>query len=428
MNAEVMPSPSPAEAATCRRLADEVEDNLRRHVLGKWFPQAVDRERGGFHQNFREDWTRSTTRNEKSLVYQSRLSWLATQAARRYPAEAEAYLGYARHGLDFLAGVLWDPEHGGFFWAVDENGRPNTERGVEKHVYGIAFGIYAAAAASDAAAAPDAGTLARRAFDWLDERAHDAENGGYFEALTRDGKPILTSPSGGARLDAIGTRYGFKSMNSHIHLLEAFTALHEVSPDDATLRTRLRETFELVRDKIAVAPGCLNLFFTPDWRAVPDHDSFGHDVETAFLLAEAAAALGVPDDARTWAVARSLVDHALDTGWDGEYGGFFEKGSAFGPATDTTKVWWTQAEGLNALLQMHERFGRETSRYWDAFTRQWNFIRTRQTDPRHGGWFPAVRRDGAPVPGRPKSDAWTEGYHQGRALLNVSAVLRRLAE
>jgi mannobiose 2-epimerase len=331
-----------ANAASYLRVASEVENNLQQHVLSKWFPAAIDRERGGFFQNFTEDWTRQET-TEKSIVYQSRLTWMAAQEAMRSPQSQGAYREYSRHGLRYLNDVMWDKQHGGFFWAVDPNNQPATARGREKHVYGISFGIYAAAANYKATRDAQALNLAQRAFQWLDAHAHDARNGGYYEALTSDGQPILVPPvtPSGSQSDAIETRYGYKSMNSHIHLLEAFTALHELWPD-RKLRARLQETFDIVRDKIVVEQvGAMNLFFTPNWRAVPDHDSFGHDVETAYLLVEAAHALGKPNDARTWAAVRRLVDHALEFGWDAENGGFYDAGSAFGAATATDKIWWT---------------------------------------------------------------------------------------
>jgi mannobiose 2-epimerase len=169
------------------------------------------------------------------------------------------------------------------------------------------------------------------------------------------------------------------------------------------------------------------LFFTPQWQALPDHDSFGHDVETAFLLVEAAAALGRPEDARTWALARRIVDHALQFGWDTRHGGFYDAGGVFGPIFNREKIWWVQAEGMNALLLMDGKFGGETSRYWEAFIGQWQFIQRHQIDARHGGWFSEVSENGEALPGRVKSDGWTEGYHQGRALLTVSAALRARA-
>jgi cellobiose epimerase len=416
-------SPGARSSSEYLQLASELEVSLQADVLAKWFPASIDTEHGGFHQNFREDWSRDP-RNDKSIVCQARLTWTASAASLHYPADAVRYKAHALHGLDFLLGSLWDREQGGFYWALDERGSP--ARSGEKHAYGMAFGIYAACECYRATHDPRALDLAKRAYLWLDAHAHDARNGGYYEALSRAGTPVLSPADPSTPADFIGTHYGYKSMNTHIHLLEALTALHGVWPD-AGVRRRLDETFRLVRDRIAVAPGCLNLFFTPDWRPVPDHDSFGHDVETAYLLVEAAAALGTPDDRKSWSIARSLVDHALEYGWDRENGGFYDSGSAFGPPSVTDKIWWTQAEGLNALALMHAHFGHKTSRYWDALRLQWKFIREHQIDSRYGGWLASVDRDGQSSAGRAKGDQWTESYHQARALMTVSDTLRRLA-
>lgn len=406
------------------RLAGEMESSLQAHILSPWFPAAINGKQGGFDQDFDESW-KNTGSGTRSIVYQSRLTWVASEIAHRYPKRAPEFRPAALHGLASLRDEMWDKQDGGFFWEISDVSSPRPVRDGEKHVYGISFGIYAGAACYHATRDPAALDLAKRAFQWLDSHAHDAKNGGYFEALTRDGKPILVPPTPTAT-DFIGTRYGFKSMNTHIHLLEAFTALYEVWPDPI-VKKRLRETFHVVRDKVAVFPGCLNLFFTPDWRPVPDHDSFGHDIETAYLLAEASKALRQTDDPETWKMARMLVDHALEFGWDAEGGGFYDNGSAFHPAIDTTKVWWTQAEGLNALLLMHERYGSATPKYWNAFLKQWDFIRRFQIDSRNRGWFPSVEKDGKAPAGQTKSNAWTDPYHQGRALMNSISALRRLA-
>ena len=413
----------PAEAASYKRLAAEVEANLQTQVLAQWFPRSLDPS-GGFYQNYGEDWTRGSE-NDKAVVYQARLTWVAAQAARHYPSQSNTYKADARHGLDFLADTLWDKEDGGFYWGLDSKGVP--VRGGEKHVYGVSFAIYAACGEYEATHDARALDLAKRAYRWLDTHARDRKNGGYYEALTRSGKPILAATAGGPN-DEIGTRYGFKTMNTHIHLLESLSALYAVWPD-AGLRSRLEEVFALVRDKIAVeSVGALNYQFTPEWQPLPDHDSFGHDVETAYLLTEASAVLGRPDDARTWRLARRIVDHALDFGWDAANGGFYDAGSVFGGAPYTTdKIWWVQAEGLNALLLMHARYGQTDPRYWAAFNRQWAFIQAHQVDAVHGGWYATVAQDGAATPGKAKSDGWTEAYHQGRALLNVSADLQKLA-
>ncbi len=201
-----------------------------------------------------------------------------------------------------------DREQGGFHWTLDPEGRLDARLGDEKHAYGLAFVIYAGSTVREVTGDDRALAVAREAFDWLDRHAHDARNGGYFEAMRRDGTPILTFDAGAPiarRTDRVGIYYGYKTMNVHIHLLEAVAALSRVDRRPVVLE-RLRELHEIVRDRIAVEPGALNLYLTPDWRAIPAHDSFGHDVETAYLLVEAAEALGIAEDAKTWRVARSL--------------------------------------------------------------------------------------------------------------------------
>jgi mannobiose 2-epimerase len=416
------------DPAAMRKWAERVENHLRRGVLDVWFPRCLDRLQGGFLADFAEDWT-PTGPHDKTIVYQARMTWVAARVAFTRPDLAEQYRVYVRHGVDCLTQRMWDQEQGGFYWGLDRAGKVIDRYGTEKHAYGMAFGIYALAAAYEATRDARTLDLARQAMLWFDRAAHDATHGGYYEALGCDGKPILSLDearrAGGKRdRDAIGTCYGYKSMNSHIHLLEAVTALYHVWPD-ALVRRRLEELLSVVRDRVAVRPGCLNLYFTPDWRAVPDHDSFGHDVETAYLLLEAAEALGKPNDDATLAMARALVDHALEWGWDERQGGFYDKGAAFAPAWGRDKIWWTQAEGLNALLLMHERFGRETPRYWAAFERQWDFLWRHQIDQRNGEWHGTVLEDGSPKPG-PKASVWKAAYHNGRALMNVADRLRQM--
>lgn len=497
-----LPAPSPE---TYRRLAAEVECRLLENVLPAWFPRTVDAAEGGFRTGFDRQW-RPLGGNPKSIVYQARMTWTAATIAMAYPSMAETYRQYALHGVRFLGMRMWDAEHGGFLWQLDEPGRPPARHDAEKHLYGHAFGIYALARASRATGESSARELAIKAFQWWDVRAHDDRNGGYFEALTRDGRIIPADPGRpmDRRNDAIGTPYGHKSMNAHIHMLEALTELYRIWPD-AACRRRLEEVLAIIRDRIAVPPGCLNYAFTADWRPLPWHDSFGHDVETAYLLLEAAEAMRagagageggrdlegpadiasprrpadvanieyptlnievrrvekgtgtvsppaprlppglhaapqggpsapgeretepVPAFAKTLAVARSLVDHALDYGWDHEHGGFYDEGTAASARTDGPKVWWTQAEGLNALLLMHERFGHQTDRYWRAFVAQWRFIDRCMIDHRHGDWYEATTREGVPLK-TDKSTVWKAAYHNTRALVETASRLRRMAD
>lgn len=420
----------PPRQADYQKLAGELEQHFLGQVLPFWFPRCIDQERGGFRPHFLKDGSLGPT-NEKTIVFQARMTWVSAEVAHRYPDRADEFRRYAEHGFTFLRDVLWDSQFGGFFWGLDERGQVTPKYGAEKHLYGIAFGLYATANVYRLTKREDALALARKTFDWLEEHAYDRENGGYWEAFQRDGTVIKSPPEKpvdgrlNATRDLLGTPYGFKSMNSHIHILEALTELYRAWPEPQ-VRERLISILHIVRDRIAVEPGCLNLYFTPDWRAVPDHDSFGHDVETAFLLLEAAEVLGWEHDEVTIKTAKSLVDHALQYGWDSQRGGFYDKGTAFGPAYGLDKIWWTQAEGLNALLLMHERFGKEDGRYWPEFLAQWEFIKRYQIDPRSGEWFDTVTHDGHPVE-KDLGHIWKAAYHNGRALMTSITRLRQLA-
>jgi cellobiose epimerase len=403
----------------------KVDDLLRRELTQHWYPHAVDRGRGGFHQSMARDWSLGPDENA-FLVFQARMTWTAAAFARYSPAHHDEFVQYARHGVAFLDQVMRDREHGGFHWIVDAQGRVDPRLGDEKHVYGTAFAVYAASTVRAVTGDELALKVAKDAFDWLEQHAHDSRHGGYFEATSREGTPILSWRADAPlarRTDRLGVYYGFKSMNSHIHLLEALTELSRVDRRPI-VRERLRETFHVVRDRIAVEPGALNLYLTSDWRAVPAHDSFGHDVETAYLLIEAAEALDVADDPGTWQVPRMLVDHALDWGWDDEHGGFYDKGESFnGEAFDRKKVWWTQAEGLNALLLMHVKFKASTDRYGKAFLKQWSFIENHMIDPLHAGWYAETTREGKLIGDGAKANQWKANYHTARALMNVARML-----
>jgi mannobiose 2-epimerase len=419
----VQPSPQ-----LYRHLADEVDANLRLQVLDKWFPAAAD-PKGGFFQNYNQDWSRGPDRF-RGVVYESRLTWTAAQAAMRYPEKADFYRQQSRNGLTFLAQKMWDHQDGGFFWAVDENGKPAPfPAASEKAGYGNAFAIFAAAANYQATKDPAALDLAKNAFTWYDRHAHDQLHGGYLEvpssAAAGSHATTANSLATGAA-NPVGARGDQKSMNTSIHLLEAFTSLYQVWPDP-TVKKRLEEMLQICQDKIYAEPGYLILFFSADWEPQPSDDSYGHDVEAAFLLTEAAATIGSPDDPKTWHIARRLVDHALEVGVDPQHGGLYNSGGVGGGNYSNQREWWVEAEFLNALLLMHQRYGHETGKYWEAFVRQWDWINQYQIDKVHGGWYPRVYNDGTPV-NAAKSDAWTECYHQARAMLVISARLREMAE
>jgi mannobiose 2-epimerase len=414
----------PPTRADYLKLSAEVQNALYTDVIHVWFPRSVDHEHGGFHTHFTRDWQWAPS-DGKASVMQGRMTWVAAQVVLRDPKLKAEFLPIVEDGVSYLENVMWDKQDGGFYWLLDDDGHTTSEFKDGKHLYGISFCIYGLAAAYQATGDPKALELAKKAFLWTDQHAHDSEHGGYYEWLARDGTPIQPDvPGGSVATGPIGP-VGYKSMNTHIHLLEAFTELYRVWPDPA-LRARLEEMLVIVRDKICVEPGAMNLYFTNAWQPIPDLDSFGHDVETAYLMLETDEALHHQASEKTERMAKMLVDHALAYGWDRSNGGFFQDGTAAGKPESQLKEWWVQVEGLNALLMMHERYGAREPIYFSRFVEQWNFIKNHTIDSQYRGLYNLTEADGTPIT-QDKGSIWKGGYHDGRAFWNVSARLRKLA-
>ncbi|WP_043585946.1 AGE family epimerase/isomerase [Geminisphaera colitermitum] len=427
------PPPTPAPGpTTLRALATELEITFRTHVLDAWFPRCIDNTNGGFLCTFDRDWTPAPADQQpKTLVFQSRMTWVAAQVVLHRPDLAGHYRSVVRHGADFLL-RMWDAENGGFLWRLP----PLPDAPQPKHTYGNAFALYTLAAASAALDDPALRDKAIATFHWLEQHAHDPVNGGYFDALNLDGTPIpirepASTPRGAALVDTIGTPFGCKSMNTQLHLLEAFTELFRIWPDPR-LRARMDELLNIMLTRVYAWPGTQHINLTADWKSIPAPISFGHDVETTFLLTDAVAALGRPDDPATWRAGRALADHALRIGWDTTNGGLFNTGSTFlGPTPPFVKIWWVQFENLNTLLLLHERYGIPDNNpvYWTRFVEQWRFIQNNLIDAQYGGWCRDISADGTFIPGPEsvKGWQWKAAYHETRALLLTIDRLKRLA-
>ncbi len=313
-----MPKPDPItylpmSKAAYRHFAAETENMLHEDVLDVWYPRSIDNVHGGFNADFARDWS-ALPSHGKFSVFQGRMTWVAAQVVLRRPVLSEQYLPYVHHGADYIANVLWDKQDGGFFWGLADDGSISPLFTDSKHLYGIAFCIYGLAAAYQATHDAHDLELAQRAFRWTDEHARDAISEGYFEWLTRSGTPIQAEPYAAVvtTISPADFPVGYKSMNTHIHLLEAFTELLRVWPDP-TLRSRVAELQHLVRDVITVQPGTMNLYFTNAWQAVPEHDSYGHDVEGTYLIDEADEVLaqaGAPPTAAERERTEKVGSHA----------------------------------------------------------------------------------------------------------------------
>jgi mannobiose 2-epimerase len=417
----VLAAPMPSSERT--KVADEMEAYLWKHVLKPRFPACVDGEHGGFHTNYGRDWKPLPDRG-RFIVYEARVVWTAATLARLRPDTAAEYLPYVRHGVRYLADVMWDRENGGFHTFVDLQGKPipfGWEPG--RPVYGQAFAIYALAAAHAVTGDDEPLELARRGYRWIEDHYRDDLGPGYRSSVQPNGKPI-PAPARDASFSGASGSYPdtLRTMNDHIHILEAYAALLREWPDP-DLRQRTQALLGFVRDRIFVEPGCLYVALWPNGRPVPAPTSFGHDVETAFLMIETEEALGREPSAATLRAARMLVDHALGSGFNPQTGQLYESGPAFGPPLDRSIEWWGQFEMFHVLQMMDDRYGNETDRYQHAFRKAWDFARDVLADTEAPGVCARADENGKPVCGA-KSYDWFASYHTARALLFTADRLR----
>jgi cellobiose epimerase len=396
-----------------------------------WYPLSLDTTYGGFYSDINAQWELSGPQN-KFIVTQARHVWSTASAGMFYQKD-NTFRNVARYGVRFLKNFMWDKECGGFYDLITRQGEPIKEQGsIIKKAYGNAFAIYGLAKYYRASGDTSALNLAQETFWWLEKQSYDPHYGGYFQFMTKDGIPFKD----GYR------NVPPKDQNSSIHLLECFTELYKVWPD-STLKVRLSSMLHLVRDVITTDKGYLTLFLKRNLTPVSyldstadvrrknyeyDHVSFGHDVETAYLMLEASEALGLKNDTTTLMIAKKMVDHALHYGWDKNRGGLYDGGYYFSGDINPvivrkTKEWWPQVEALNSFLMMSDFFPHDEQKYYDKFCIQWNYCKKYLIDREHGGWYWGGVDIDPNMKYAPKGSIWKGNYHTSRGLMNC---IRRL--
>ena len=387
--------------------------DLRDNVLPFWIREGVDEDNGGFRGHLSDEGVASPLA-PKGGVLCARILWTFAAAMRR-TGQGE-HRRMADRAYAYLRDRFFDPDHGGIYWMLDHAGRPLSDR---KQTYALAFGVYALAEYHRATGVAEALERAIALHRSLEAHARDAAGGGYWEARARDWGRLDDVRLSDKDLNAP------KSMNTHLHVMEAYANLVRAWNDPA-LRERLRALVALHLDRIVdAASGHLVLFFDERWQPLSCTVSFGHDIEASWLLVEAAELAG--DEAlrqRAKAAARRLARVTLAEGVDPEHGGLFAERRE-DCRRDDEKHWWMQAEAVVGFLNAYELTGEEA--YLAAAERTWAFVELFLIDRVHGEWRWRVRRDGSPIPGLPKIEPWKCPYHNSRAAFEVADRVARLS-
>jgi len=408
----------------------EAEDHLVRELLPFWTSRMMDRRQGGYVTHFDEN-GEDTGEDEKSLISQSRSVYTLASAHRAGYGEGKL-AEMALHGVRYLLDRMWDREHGGFFWMTDRAGNVTNKK---KIIYGHSFAIYCLSEYTLATGDPLGLEYAEKTFDLVQKYCTDTCHGGYFEMFERDWTLAGPGSQGGDR----------KTLDVHMHLMEAYTTLYECSQKEVH-RRKLQEDIEILLHRMLDPVSRTGIpQFTADWKVAPqikfdiiwgwdrysgegkkenptDNTCYGHNAELAWLLNHA---LEILDLERTpyLDTLETILDHTVDHGIDHEHGGIFVEGPHLGGVYDREKEFWQQAEVMIGALDGCLLIGKE--KYWEAYQNVHRFVFDRVINRKTGEWYPLLTREGEPI-WKHMGHSWKINYHTVRAMIQSIIRLKKL--
>lgn len=399
-----------SSSLTASAWREEIYQHLHHDILDFWIKYSIDEQNGGFLGEVERN-LNVIANAPKSLVLNTRILWTFSYAYRKFGISS--YLDIANRAYQYINDHFIDEKNGGLLWMLTAEGQPLETK---KQIYGQSFAIYAYSEYYLATQDKDALARAIQIFELIEQFGYDSKYKGYIEALSEDWQPTSDFSLSDKDLNEK------KSMNTHLHVMEAYTNLYRIWPTEQ-LGSKLAELIEITIEHIVdQQSGHFKLFFDEEWNSQSQHISYGHDIEGSWLLVEAAEVLG--DSAlleETKKVALQMAEAVLNKGIDTD-GGLFNE-AEHDVIIDDHKDWWPQAEAVVGFYNAYQLSN--DTRYLEAAQRAWSFITTYIVDHKYGEWYWSVKRDGTPSDNMQKISAWKCPYHNSRACFEM---IHRLSE
>jgi mannobiose 2-epimerase len=388
--------------ARMNQLKNEVSANLTQNLLPFWSTKMVDYKNGGFFGRINGD-NQVFPKDDKGGILNARILWTYSSAYRIY--KDTAYLRLAKRSKDYIMAHFIDKEFGGAYRSVKSTGEPSDTR---KQTYTQSFFIYGLAEYYRATGDKEALAAAKDIFNLFEKNALDKKSDGYFEVYSRDWKRTHDKLIGEKTIN------DEKTMNTHLHLMEAYTNLYRVWPDKS-VGVRLKALVDIFLDKI-IDPKTSHLisFLDKDWKKNSAVDSYGHDIESSWLLSEAAGLLGDPALLAKVKDVSIKIANAAAEGLNTDGSLNYEKDLKNGHMS-TERSWWAQSECIVGYLNAYELT--ENEKYLDNAINCWNYTKNHFVDNKNGGWFSSVSESG--VARGEKGGFWVCPYHNGRMCMEV---------
>jgi mannobiose 2-epimerase len=389
-------------------MSDSAHDELTGYILPFWITRMPDENMGGFYGRISGHGD-VVSDAPRGAILNARILW--TFSAAYITFRDPVYLEMARRARDYIFRHFFDLRYGGTYWCLRSDGEPLDTK---KQVYSIAFFIYALC--QDHSATGDRESLDRAVslYELIEKYSFDSRYNGYFEAFTREWGEIEDM-----RLSEKDENEK-KTMNTHLHILEAYTSLYRIWPDSG-LRDKLRNMVQIFAEKIVdAATGHLRLFFDEEWNSRSTLVSYGHDIEASWLLYEAAAALGEKESIKGTALRIASAAHE-GLADDGSL--FYERDDAKGHF-DRDRHWWVQAEAVVGFINAWEMSG--DSSWLELASAVYEYIMTRLADREGGEWYWSIRADGSVNLDDDKAGFWKCPYHNSRMCLEIMARSKEL--
>ncbi len=392
------------------RLKQEFDEESAR-LANWWSTHAPDYDEGGFYGEISAT-AQPIKEANKSVILHSRILWFFS-ALYLHTGNAKNR-AFAEFAFEYFTSKFRDSFSGGVFWMLDYKGNVIE---CKKHIYAQCFGIYALATFAQIERNTGALALAEELQELIEVYSWDETFGGYWDAFDRDWTRLNETSLGES-----DKNYP-KKMNTHLHLLEAYTALYKAAPHEKS-KFLLEKALRCFCDNFVDGDKYyLNIFFDKRWNNCSTWYSFGHEIESSWLINEA---LDVLSDKTLSKKYNDIVDgltrrcYEFGQGYFGEFRDEYRDGKGF----NNSRVWWIQAEALVGFLNAYQRT--EDLRYFLVFIRVWQFIKCSHLDTRYGEWNWYSNKDHKK--GRPKACNWKGPYHNGRSVMQVSKRLFDLIE